>query len=54
VVAVLGVIAADKVVQVGAGEGVGLQREVLVGAEIVDPKRAGPRRFAGWLAVEKE
>ena len=53
-VAIFGIVAADEVVQVGAGEGVGLQREVLVGAEVVDPERLGPWRFAGRLAVEEE
>jgi len=32
-----GIVAADKVVQVGKGEAVGLQGEVLVGAEVMDP-----------------
>jgi len=52
--AIRGVVAAYKIIQVGAGEGVGLQGEVLVGAEIVDPERAGPRRFGSRLAVEEE
>jgi len=43
-VAIRGVIAADEVVEIGAGEGVRLQGEVLIGAEIVDPKRAAERR----------
>src|ERR1017187_2066667 len=51
---VLGIVTTDEVVQVGAREGVRLQGEVLVGAQIVDPKRSGPGRFAGRLTVEKE
>lgn len=53
-VAIRGILAADEVVQVGARESVGLQREVLVSAEIVDPERARPGRFAGRLAVEEK
>ncbi len=36
-IAVLGVVAGDEVVQIFAGERVLLEREVLVGAQIVDP-----------------
>src|SRR2546425_5191534 len=53
-VTVLGMVAADKLIEVAALKRVGLQREVLVCAEIVDPKLFGPRRFAGGLPVEKQ
>jgi hypothetical protein len=39
-VTVFRVVGANEIVEVGAGEGVGLQGEVLVGAEIVDPQGA--------------
>jgi hypothetical protein len=42
-----GVVAANKVVQIAASKGIRLQGEVLVGAEIIDPKRARPWRLAG-------
>src|ERR1019366_1411195 len=53
-VAVIRVVGADEIVQVATGEGVGLQGEVLVGAEIVDPQGACPGSLAGRLAVEEE
>ena len=34
--------------------GVFFQREMLVGAEVVDPELLGPRFFAGGFAVEEE
>ena len=37
-VAILRVIAGDEIVQVGALESIGLEREVLVGAQIVNPE----------------
>ena len=48
-VAILRGCNSDEVVEVGALQRLGLQREMLVGAEVVDPKRLGPRRF-GWPA----
>jgi hypothetical protein len=39
---------------VSAGERVGLEREVLVGAQVVDPELAGPGLRGGGLAVEEE
>ena len=51
---VLGVGGPDEVIEVASGKRVRLEREVLVGSEIVDPKRACPRRFTGRLAVKKE
>ena len=52
--AVLGVEAGDEVVQVSTAEGIGLQSEVLVGAQVVDPERFGPGCFAGGFAVEED
>ena len=46
-VAILGVVAGDEIVQVLAAQRVRLQREVLVGAEVVDPQLLGPGLFAG-------
>ena len=56
-VAVVGIVAVDEFVQVGAGERVLLEREVHVGAQVVDPQllwsrrsrcRRGGRRRARW------
>ena len=52
--AVLGVVAGDEVVEVGARAAGGLEREVLVGPQVVDPERPRPGRRAGRLAVEEE
>jgi len=52
-VAVLRVVAGDELVQVRALEEVGLQREVLVGAQVVDPELLRPRRLGRGLAVEE-
>ncbi len=38
-----GLVALDEVVEVGAGEGVGLEREVLVRPQVVDPQILRPR-----------
>ena len=43
-----------EVVEVFVGERVGLEGEVLVGAEVVDPEILGPGLFAGFLALEEE
>ncbi len=53
-VAVLGVVAGDEVVEIGALQLVFFQREVLVGSEIVDPELFGPRLFLRRLAVEEK
>ena len=53
-VAILGVVAGDEVVEVGAFQLVFFQREMLVGAEIVDPQLFGPRLFLRRLAIEEE
>lgn len=53
-VAIFRTVAGDEVVEVGALQRIGFQGEVLVGAEVVDPKRLGPGSFAGGLAVEEE
>ncbi len=52
--AVLWVVAGDEVVEVGALEGVFLEREVLVGAQVVDPELAGPRFLLCGFAIEEE
>ena len=52
--AVVAAIAGHGIVQVRPGQRVGLQREVLVGAQVVDPQVARPRRLAGWPAVEEQ
>ena len=49
-----GVIDGFEVVEVLVGEGIGLEGEVLVGAEVVDPEVFGPGLFAGFLALEEE
>src|SRR5207248_2510775 len=52
--AIGGVVAGDELVEVSALERPGLEREVHIGAQVVDPERLGPRRLAGGLAVEEE
>ena len=42
-----------EVVEVLVGEGIGLEGEVLVGAEVVDPEVFGPRGFAGGFEKEQ-
>lgn len=51
---VLRVVAGQEVFEVGAAQRVFLQREVLVGAQIVDPHALGPRFFAGRFSVEED
>jgi hypothetical protein len=53
-VAVLGVIAGDEVVEVGALQLVFFKGEVLVGSEIVDPEFFRPCLFLRRLTVEEE
>ncbi len=53
-VAVLGVIAGDEVVEVAALERVFLEREVQVRAQVVDPELLRPRLFLRGLAVEEQ
>ena len=52
--AIIGVVTGHEVVQVGAGQRVVLQGEAAVGAQVVYPQPLGPRRFAGWFAVEEK
>ena len=47
-------IAGDEVIQVPAPEGVGLQGEVLIRSEVVDPEGLGPRRFGRGAPIEEE
>ncbi len=51
---ILGVVARYEIVQVCALQRISLQREVLIGAEVVNPKHLSPRSGAGWLAVEEQ
>jgi hypothetical protein len=53
-VAVLGAVAGDELVEVGPLQGVGLEREVDVGAEVVDPEGLRPGGGAGRLAVKEQ
>ena len=53
-VAVAGAVAVDKLVEVGAGHALRLEREVLVGAQVVDPDGLGPGVLCAGLAVEEE
>jgi len=52
-VAIFGMVAGDKIIQVLAAQWVCLQREVLICAEVVDPQLLCPGLFAGDAAVEK-
>jgi hypothetical protein len=53
-VAVLGVVALDELVEVGALEGLRLQRVVDVGAVVEHPEPLGPRLLLCGLGVEEE
>jgi hypothetical protein len=53
-VAILCVVAGYEIIQVLAAQRVGLQREVLVGAEVVDPQLLGPGLFAGDTAGKEQ
>jgi hypothetical protein len=48
-------ITRDEIIEVAAFEGIFLEREVLVGAEVVDPEFLGPGFFFGArFAVEEK
>lgn len=51
---IFGMVAGDELIKVRAFEWVGLEGEVYVCAEVVDPKCLCPRCFAGRLAVEEK
>ena len=51
---ILRIIALDKFIEVFALQRIGLEGEVLVSPQVVDPKLLGPRSFTGWLLVEEE
>ena len=51
---VLRVVALHEVVEVGALEGVFLEREMQVRAEVVNPELLCPRLFLRWFAVEEQ
>ena len=53
-VPVVGVVALYEVVEVGSGEGVLLEGEALVGAQIVDPEFSGVGLRGAGLALEEE
>ena len=53
-VAVLRVVAGDEVVEVAALERVFLEREMQVGAQVVNPELLRPRLFLRGLAVEEQ
>src|SRR5687767_5440279 len=52
--AVLRAVAGHELVEVWSVQAVRLEREVLVGAQVVDPEGARPGRRAGRLAVEEQ
>jgi hypothetical protein len=51
---VAGLVAGDEVVEVGPAERVGLEREVLVGSQVVDPQVRRPGGVGAGLAVEEQ
>jgi hypothetical protein len=53
-VPVLGVEALHELIDVGPFHPLGLEGEVLVGAQVVNPEFACPRLLGGGLAVEEE
>jgi len=50
----LGIVARDEVVEVAALERIFFEREVFVGAQIVNPELICPGFFSGRFAVEEE
>src|SRR5713101_6615271 len=54
VVAVCGMEARHKIIEIRTLQGVRLQREMLIRAEVVYPERFCPGLLAGGLAVEEE
>ena len=52
--AVFGVVTGHELVQVFTRKRIGLQREIHVGAQVVNPELFRPRGFGGWLAVEED
>ena len=52
--AVRWIVTGDEVVEVDAFECVFLEREMLVGAEIVNPKLSRPRFFSRGFAIEEQ
>ena len=53
-IAILGIVALNELVEVFALQGIGLECEVFVGSEIVDPELLGPWRFACRFLVEEK
>jgi hypothetical protein len=52
-VTVLGIVARDKVVQIGALEGAFFEGEMQVGAQVVNPEFLRPGLFLGGFAVKE-
>ena len=52
--AILGMVAPDEVLQIGVAHRFGLEREVLVGAQVIDPQIFGPGFFASGSVVEEQ
>jgi len=46
------VVELDELVQMFALERIGLEREMLVRAQVVNPQLPGPRYFAGGFALK--
>jgi hypothetical protein len=53
-VTVLRIVAGNEIVQISAFEGILLEREVLVRAQIVNPEFLCPGLFLGGFAIEEE
>lgn len=53
-IVILRIIALDKFVEVLLLQWIGLESDVLVGLEIVDPELLRPQRFTGGLLVEEK
>ena len=52
--AVLWIVAGDKVVEVATLKRIFFEREVFVGPQVVDPELVGPRFLCCGFAVEEE
>src|SRR6266511_5160895 len=51
---ILWIVALNKFIEVFALQGIGLESEMLVGTEIVDPELLRPRRFTGGFLVKEK
>jgi len=51
---IIRIVAFDEVLEILVFERIGLEREMLIGSEVIDPQLLRPRILAGGFAVEKQ